>query len=194
MIRRRLPRLGAHRICPAMRATFVMIALALLFSATVVEAQTHRPAARPAPAAPGPKALGKFEDWTAAVHQESGQTVCYAFTRAQTSVPAVAGRGDVVYTVTERPTGRDAVAISAGFTYPQGADVLVQVDQNGFHFYTSQRNAFARDGGAVVAAMLKGRQMVARSPGPRGARITDTFSLSGFSAAYGAIVKACPAR
>jgi invasion protein IalB len=169
MMPSRLPRHGAHRICPAMRAIFSAIALLVLFAAPAAEAQTHKPPAKPAPVA-GPKALGKYDDWTAAIHQEAGQTVCYAFVRVQSSVPALPGRGDVVLTVTERPAGRDAVAI----------------------FYTSQRNAFARDGGATVAALLKGRQALARSPGPRGAQVTDTFSLRGFGQAYAAIVKACP--
>jgi invasion protein IalB len=175
-----------------MRAILSVFALLLLFSATVAEAQTRKPPPHAAPAA-GPKALGKYEDWTAAIHQEAGQTVCYAFVRAQSSLPTLPGRGDVVLTVTERPAGRDAVAISAGFTYAPGAEVLVQIDQSGLHFYTAQRNAFARDGGAAVSAMTRGRQALARSPGPRGAQVTDTFSLRGFAQAYAAIVKACPA-
>ncbi len=168
------------------------LALLLLFSAPVAEAQTRKPPAHAA-STPGAKKLATFEDWTAATHEEAGQTVCYAFTRAQNSVPVVPGRGDVVLTVTERPAGRDAVAISAGFAYAPGAEVLVQIDQAGLHFYTHLRNAFARDGGAAVTSMMKGRQAVARSPGPRGAQVTDTFSLRGFGQAYAAIVKACPA-
>jgi invasion protein IalB len=174
-----------------MRVILSAFALLLLLSAPPVQAQTRKPPAHAAPAAA--KKLASFEDWTAATHEEAGQTVCYAFTRAQNSVPAAPGRGDVVLTVTERPAGRDAVAISAGFAYPPAADVLVQIDQAGLHFYTHLRNAFARDGGAAVAAMMKGRAAVARSPGPRGTTITDTFSLRGFSQAYAAIVKACPA-
>jgi invasion protein IalB len=152
----------------------------------------HRAPARAATAATA-RMLGRYEDWTAAVHQEAGQTVCYAFTRPSNSVPSMAGRGEVVLTVAERPTGRDAVAITAGFAYPPGAEVPVQIDQTGFQFYTAQRNAFARDGAAVVAALQKGRQAVARSGGPRGVQVTDTFSLRGFTQAYNAIVKACPA-
>src|SRR5690349_3909346 len=104
-----------------MRAIALLPVLALL-AATPVLAQSHKPAAaaKPAPAAGNaPKQLAKFEDWTAATHQESGATICYAFTRAQSSQPAVPGRGDVVLTVTQRPGGRDSVAISAGFPYPQ---------------------------------------------------------------------------
>ena len=163
-------------------------------------AQTKKPAApahpaTPAPAAPaGPKQIGKFDDWTAATHLESGQTVCYAFVRAQSSSPALPGRGAVILTVTERASGRDAVAIEAGFTYATNAAVTLQVDQTGLDFYTAQRNAFSRDGKAVVAAFHKGGRAIARSPGPKDAVVTDTFSLKGFTAAYAAIAKACPPK
>jgi hypothetical protein len=109
-------------------------------------------------------------------------------------VPTVPGRGEVVLTVTERPAGRDEVALSAGFAYAAGATVTVQVDQSGLDFYTAQRNAFARDGRAVIAAFAKGSTAQARSPGPRETAVVDTFSLRGFSAAYAAINKACPAK
>jgi Invasion associated locus B (IalB) protein len=96
--------------------------------------------------------------------------------------------------VTERSSGRDAVAISGGYDYPKAATVTVQVETTGLDFYTAQRNAFARDGKTAVAAFEKGTQALARAPGPRdGQVIADTFSLKGFSAAYAAIIKACPA-
>ena len=111
-------------------------------------AATHAPAA----SSGAPKQIGKFDDWVAATHQESGQTVCYAFARVQSSTPVLPGRGPAVLTVTERPSGRDAVAMEAGFSYAPNAAVTVQVDQTGLDFYTAQRNAFARDGKAAVTA------------------------------------------
>jgi len=171
---------------------FVVFGLAALAPAAL--SQTAKPQPKPAFQAAGPKPIGKFEDWTAATNKEGGQTVCYAFTRAASSAPAVSGRGDVVLTVTERPSGRDAVAISAGFAYPPNASVAVVIDaQPALDFYTAQRSAFSRDGHMAVERFLKGRQLVATSPSPKGARVTDSFSLRGFHAAYAAIVKACPA-
>ncbi len=163
-------------------------------------AQSKKPAAAPrhAPLPTGPHAIGYFEDWVAAIHREAGQAVCYAFTRAASSAPAVAGRGDVVLTVAERPGGgRDVVAISAGFAYSRNAAVAVSVEPAGpapfrAEFYTTQRSGFARDGRAAVAAFEKGRQVVARSPGPDSRVVSDHFSLRGFSAAHAAIEKACP--
>jgi hypothetical protein len=190
----RLPHPFLRRICARMRVTVALLALVLAIPAA---AQPKKPAAPPRSETGSTvaKKLGGFEDWIAATHQESGQTVCYAFTYAKHSAPAVAGRDPVILTVTQRAGGRDAVAISAGFDYGKSAVVSMQVETTGLDFYTAQRNAFARDGKAAVAAFGKGAQALARSPGPRdGQVVVDTFSLRGFSAAYAAINKACPVR
>jgi hypothetical protein len=174
-----------------MRVIAVLLGPLLIVPAA---AQVHQ---RPAPESQsgGPKALGQFDDWIAATYREGGHTICYAFVPAKNSVPALPKRGEVVLTVTQRPAGRDWVAISAGFTYPKGAAVTLQVDTTGLDFYSASTSAFARDGKATVAALQKGGQALARSPGPHeGQVVVDTFSLRGFSAAYAAINKACPAR
>ncbi len=164
----------------------------MLALATPVLAQTPH---KPANPAAEPKELGKFDDWIAATHQESGQTVCYAFVPAKTSVPSVPKRGEVILTVTERPASRDWVAISAGFPYRKDAAVTVQVDITSLDFYTAQSSAFARDGRAAVTAFQRSELAIARSPGPtRDGVVVDTFSLRGFTAAYAAINKACPGR
>lgn len=161
-------------------------------SAYAADPKPARPAAAQT-AAGGPKSIGMFEDWQAATHQEAGALVCYAFTRATASDPAP-GRGESLLTVTHRPGGRDTVALTAPAAYPAGSAVQVQVDQTQLAFYTSARSAFAREGKAAVAAFEKGRTAVARPTGGRGAPAPDTFSLRGFTAAYAAINKACPAR
>jgi hypothetical protein len=164
-------------------------------SSSTSSSHSKAPAKPAAPAAGGPKAIGKFDDWQAATVEQAGQTACYAFTRASGSSPSVPGRGDVVLTVTQRASGRDAVAISAGFAYQPNATVTVSVDQTNLEFYTAQRSAFARDGHAAVTAFQKGSKAIAKSPAPRGSGdVSDTFSLKGFSAAYAAIDKACPAK
>jgi len=178
-----------------MRALCVVAVLTVAAGSAYAQTRQGHPAPHaPAPAHPavsGPRSIGKFEDWTAASHQEAGQTVCYAFTRPVASTPALPGRGDVVLTVTERPGGRDAVALTAGFAYAPNAEVQMTAEGVSFPFYTSSRSAFARDGRAVAAALGRSRQAVAHSPGPRNATISDTFSLRGFAAAYAAINRTC---
>lgn len=177
------------------RIPFLLCLSLVLAVPAAAQPKKPEPPAHPAPAASNAaKAIAQFDDWTAATHQEGGQTVCYALARAQSSSPSLPERGEVVLTVTERPAARDTVAIDAGFDYARDVSVTVQVDQTGLDFFTRQRDAYARDGKAAVAAFQKGERAIARSPGPHGQQVTDTFSLKGFSAAYAAIVKACPGK
>ena len=169
-----------------------LLPLCLALAALPALAQ-QRPAAPAQPSAqPGPRQLGTFRDWTAATHQENGQKICYAFTRASKTEP---NRQGVVLTVTHRPGGRDAVALTAGYAYPRNAEVTMAVGQTNLPFYTGGNSAFARDGAAVVAAMRGGNRAVIRGPaaGGRG-NANDQFSLAGFAAAHDAISRECPAR
>jgi len=147
----------------------------------------------PPPVANAPRSIGKWDAWQAATHQESGALVCYAFTRASASTPSVPGRGDVILTVAERPGGRDAVAISVGFAFAKNAALTLDAGLP-IEFYTAGRSAFARDGKAAVNAFMKASSAIAHMPGPRGEKISDTFGLRGFTAAYAAIQKACPPK
>ncbi|MES2711489.1 MAG: invasion associated locus B family protein [Pseudomonadota bacterium] len=137
-----------------------------------------------------PRRLGNFQDWTAAVHQERGQKVCYAFARASRSEPQRAG---VLLLVTHRPGSRDQVALRAGYAYPRNAEATVTVGDAPLRFYTNADSAFARDGRAAVAAFRNGREAAARGPAASGrGQVNDVFSMRGFSAAYDAITRECP--
>ena len=172
---------------------FVLAILAALILAGPAAAQ-QRPA-QPSAQATGPTSIGRFQNWEAATFTEQGRRVCYAFTRAATSSPAVQGRGEVVLMVTHRPGSRDQVAVRAGYTYPQNAEPAGVVEAGGGNvnlaFFTAGDAAFARDREAAVAAFRRGRTLRLQGPGPRGGTVSDTFSLLGFTAAYQAISDAC---
>ena len=141
-----------------------------------------------------PSALGTFQDWTAATYRESGQLVCYAFTRAQ-QAGGVAGREaeTVLLLVTHRRGARDQVAVRPGFAFAAGADGTLVIGESRHAFFTAADTAFGRDSAALVAAMRAGRDAVFRAPGPAGRGETDDrFSLMGFTASYNAISRACP--
>lgn len=152
------------------------------------------PARAAGPATTAPRAIGSFGAWQAAIREEAGQKICYAFTRPTESTPSVPKRQAVVLTVTERPTLRDTVAISAGFAYPPNTSVTATVGQTTLDFYTAQGYAFARDGHAAVLAFRRGDKAVLHTAAPGRMSVTDNFSLTGFNAAYMAVLRACPAR
>ncbi|MBU8537002.1 invasion associated locus B family protein [Falsiroseomonas tokyonensis] len=141
-----------------------------------------------------PQRLGAHNAWTAATHQENGQKVCYAFTRAQAEGAAAQSRQNVTLTVTHRPAGRDQVAVSLGAPLPRQAQVEMTVGSNEYQSYgTVQSSAFFQSSDGLINAFRAGREAVVRSPGAGRATVSDTFSLSGFTAAYEAISRECPA-
>jgi len=186
-----------------------VLAASLLAALPALAQQPQRPAQQPAqpqrPAQPqgqpqaqqqgGPSSIGRFEDWEAVTLSERGQKVCYAFTRAAASSPAVQGRGEVVLIVTHRGRSRDEVAVRAGYTYPANAEPAGTVEAAGGNialaFFAAGEAAFARDRAAAVAAFERGRALRLAGPGPRGGTVTDMFSLRGFTAARRAINEAC---
>ena len=175
-----------------------MLALVLLAPAALAPMLLAPPAAAQQAAAQ-PRKLGQFQSWTAAVHTEAGQKICYAFTRAS-KAEGVTNRAatHVLLTVTHRPQGRDSVAIRIGYIYPRSPDgrdpVGVSVGTAAFPFYTSQDTAFTRENANVVRALRGGRDAVVRGPGPNNrGTATDTFSLAGFAQAYDLISRECPA-
>lgn len=164
------------------------LALASLLILAVPAAQAQRSAARPAQ-------LGTFQAWTAATHVEGGAKVCYAFTRAR-NIEGVPGRdrNNVMLVVTHRAGSRDQVAFRVGYAFPRNAEAKLFVGATELPFYTSGDTAFARDGRAVVGALRSGREALGRGPGPNGrGQAADTFGLNGFTAAYEAISRECPA-
>ena len=147
----------------------------------------------PVPGRPNASLIGSWGVWRAATHRAGKRLVCYAYTRSLSSSPALVGRGDVVLTITERSGApRDAIAMSAGYAYPAGAEVAVTAGHARLRFYTSQRSAFARAGTTAARAFDGADRAVVRSPAPRGRSVTDVFGLDGFGDAHRAIEKACP--
>lgn len=176
---------------------FVAALLAAQAAAAPAAAQQQRPAAsqqqrQQAAQQAAPRRLGTFGEWTATTYTDDGQKICYAFTPASRSEPR---RDGVMLMVTQRGASHDEVAIRTGHSYARGTpDITVTVGSTELDFYTGSDTAHARDRRAAVAAFRAGREAVARGPGPNGrGNATDTFSLSGFSAAHHAISRECPA-
>jgi hypothetical protein len=135
---------------------------------------------------------GQFGDWTAASYGTGLAKICYAFTKPQSTVPPMTGRGLTMLTVTERHGSHDEVSLTPGFTYPKTAVVTMQVGRDHLSFYVQDHVAFTDNVNVALAGFARESQATLISTGPKGKKLTDTFSLAGFSAAYKAIEKGCP--
>lgn len=144
-----------------------------------------------------PKALGVFGKWQAFVVQEGGDKVCYMAAQPQQAKGNYKSRGDVYALITHRPSEgtRNVFSYITGYEYKAGGDATVKIDGESFLLFTQDDTAWAPDAATdnkLSERIRKGSNMVVTGTSSRGTVTTDTFSLSGSTAAYDAITKACP--
>jgi Invasion associated locus B (IalB) protein len=139
--------------------------------------------------------LGSFQDWTA-FSDGSERRICYMGSVPKKKEGSYTVRGDTYVLATHRPGEKvfGEISVEAGYTYKPGSEVEVNIDGQAFKLFTQGGNAWAYDekaDRALIEAMKAGRQMVVKGTSSRGTLTTDTYSLSGFSAAMQTIDKAC---
>ncbi len=135
-------------------------------------------------------------DWTAFKTKEGSATVCYAGSEPTRNEGDYDKRGDIYILVTHRPALKelDVVSVEAGYEYQKGTDAIVKIGASSFKLFTAKGNAWARDAGTdrnLVQAMKNGANMIVNGVSWRGTKTKDTYTLSGFTAAYNAARKAC---
>jgi invasion protein IalB len=160
--------------------------------------------AEPSDALSKPQHIGTFSEWSAFVDGSGAAQECYIISLPKKAEGKYTRRDDTYIVITHRKREKTfgQVSVEAGYTYKRGSEVDVNIDGKGFKLFTTYRdgsktrvgsNAWAYVGGdaEIVAAMKAGTKMVIKGTSSRGTRTTDTYSLSGFTAAYKAIGKAC---
>jgi invasion protein IalB len=160
--------------------------------------------AGPSEALSKPRHIGTFSEWSAFVDGSGDSQECYIISLPKKEEGKYTRRDDTYIVVTHRKKDKTfgQVSVEAGYTYKRGSEVDVDIDGKGSKLFTTYRdgsetrvgsNAWAYVGGdaELVAAMKAGAKMVVKGTSSRGTLTTDTYSLSGFTAAYKAISKAC---
>lgn len=143
-----------------------------------------------------PQPISTFGQWTAFVDKSSGKKICYIGSKPTKSEGKYTSRGDVYLLVTHRPAERvvGEVSFETGYTFRSGHEPVITIGSRTFSLFTKGSNAWAKDAAmdrSLVAAMKVGATLVVKGTSSRGTVTTDTFSLSGFTAAYSAITEAC---
>jgi len=141
-------------------------------------------------------AIGTHGQWTAYTYQEDGNAVCYMAAKPSKSAGNYSRRGDVMLLVTHRPAEKafDVVSVVAGYQYDQSTDAQLTVGRETIGMFTNGERAWTRDSAAdaaLVQSMIKGNSLIVKGTSSRGTATTDTYSLSGFTAAYKAISESC---
>jgi len=141
--------------------------------------------------------LGQFRDWTARSYKDGNAEVCNMFAKPSKDEGDYTKRGDITAFITHRPGNKswNVVAFDMGYPTQDGGVVILEIGSDKFELFTKGALAFSypEDDAKIVAAMRKGSGMIVRGKSQRGTDTTDTYSLSGFTAAHNAINQACKA-
>jgi len=141
--------------------------------------------------------LGSFRDWDAIlVERENGERHCMMISMPKRTQPAGANRGEIYMTVTHRPRRkvRDEVNIVVGYPLRTGSEVITTIGGDNYKMFSEGGGAWhytQEDDSRMVASMKRGNNLVVRGTSSRGTNTTDSYSLTGFTAAYNAISAAC---
>lgn len=143
-----------------------------------------------------PTLIGTYGDWSAYSFMEGGNKVCYMVSQPKKAEGNYTQRGDIFALVTHRPAEKTKNVFSyiTGYTYKDGSDVTVSVDNTNFTLFTQKDMAWTPDQDSdnrLADALRKGSKMVVKGTSTRGTLTTDTFSLKGSGNAHDAITKEC---
>lgn len=167
------------------RLVLFLLSQAIIYATQVLAAQ------------PVPETIGSFQAWDASLYTEpSGEQVCYMVSTPRQSEPQDAERGETYFMVTHEPTRdiKDAVTVAVGYPYQDDSSVEIRVGADSFTLITEEAFAWAADKDTLeplIDAMIRGQKMTVSGTSAAGTRITDTYSLLGFTAARSAMIERC---
>ena len=142
------------------------------------------------------KVLGTHGQWVAHTYQENAKAVCFMSAKPQSSEGAYKARGEALLMITHRPAEKafDVVTVVAGYQHLPDSDVALTVNGKRFNLFTNGERAWARDAAtdkSIVQLLIKAGAVTVKGTSSRGTVTTDTYSLSGFTAAHKAISDGC---
>ncbi len=147
-------------------------------------------------AAQTPKFLASHRDWTVYEVADPKGKICYIASEPKNQEGNYRSRGNPAVLVARLPgePPSEQVSVQPGYTFKRDSAVEVKIGDRGFELFTQGEHAWARtdeDDRALIGAMRGGSNMTVRGTSTRDTFSLDTYSLSGFTAAFQAMRDAC---
>jgi hypothetical protein len=148
-------------------------------------------AASPA-AAQSVQSLGEFRDWAAYSASEGAGAVCFAMSKPTDVSPPVDGYTQAYLYLTHRPAENvtNELNLVAGFNFAPDQPATLTVGSTTFDLFTQKDAAWLLDATQndnLAGAIRAGSTLVIEGTTDKGILVTETFSLSGATAASRAI-------
>lgn len=142
------------------------------------------------------KLIGEFRDWSAYSATESTGAVCFALARPTEITPQPDDFTEAYLYLTHRPTQgvRNELNLVAGFTFAADTPATAAVGGQTFELFTAKDAAWLLNPSQnddLAGALRAGTEVVIEGTSDKGIKISETFSLSGATAASRAIEGNC---
>ena len=140
--------------------------------------------------------LGTFKAWEAKQYGEGDSKICYIISAPSKTSPEGLNRDDPALMISNFLSNKvtHEASVDAGFIFKPKSLVEVIIKNNKYKFFTVEGRAWladGEDGKQLIKDMKNGARVKVKSISSRGTKITDTYSLIGFTKALKAIDKAC---
>ena len=142
------------------------------------------------------KLIGEFRSWSAYSATEQAGTVCFALTRPTEVTPQPDNFTEAYLYLTHRPAlgVRNELNLVAGFMFAADTPATVTVSGQTFDLFTSKDAAWLKNPSQnddLAGALRAGSAVVIEGTTDGGIKVSQTFSLSGATAASRAIENDC---
>ncbi len=140
--------------------------------------------------------LGEHRAWSSYAASDAAGAVCFAMTKPERVAPTPDGYTQAYVYVTNRPAENigSEFNLVAGFTFQPDSVATVDVGGQVFNLFTQNDAAWLDDAGqsdALASAIRAGSSMVIEGTSSAGIKVTQTYSLSGATAAQQSISAEC---
>jgi hypothetical protein len=140
--------------------------------------------------------LGEHRAWASYAANDAAGAVCFAMTKPEAVTPSPDGYTQAYIYITNRPaenvTGE--FNLVAGFAFQPDSQATVSIDGRPFNLFTQNDAAWLDDASQasnLASAIRAGSSMVVEGTSAAGIKITQTYSLSGATAAQQSINSGC---
>lgn len=142
------------------------------------------------------RVLGDHNAWSAYATTESAGRICFVVSRPTAIQPEPEGYSAGYFYITHRPNVgvRSEINLVAGYKFAPDSEAVLRVGGQQFSMFTQGEAAWLADPAqsqTVTAAIRAGSTMTIEGTSLRGIKVTQTFSLSGATAASREIDNAC---
>jgi hypothetical protein len=142
------------------------------------------------------RVLGEHRAWSSYSASDAGGALCFAVVKPDTISPRPDGYSQAYIYITNRPAEaiKTEFNLVAGFEFQPDSKATIDVGGQVFNLFTQNDAAWLDDksqSAALATAIRAGSSMVVEGTNTAGIKITQTYSLSGATAAQQSINSNC---